>query len=186
MVGLFYCSGWQRFCIEAVGWIRRFVKRMAVKAAKTLPVEDNIALHKKGWVIQRIGWGLMFAFLLAAVLGLFGEGPLSKRKVTIGHITVEYERFGRYEHGMIMRVESRHENINTIVITDDYLRVFRISNIVPRPQRQAGSGGDVEFYFEGPGNTEVTFYTEPVERRSVNAPVKVNNNSFSIKQTIYP
>jgi hypothetical protein len=159
---------------------------MAAKAAKTLPVEDNIALHKKGWVIQRIGWGLMFAFLLASVLGLFGEGPLSTRKRTAGHITVEYERFGRYEHGMILRVESKEQNIARVCIAEDYLRVFRINNIVPRPQKQAGAGANVEFYFEGPENTEVTFYTEPVERRSITGAVKVNNDSFSIKQTIYP
>ena len=159
---------------------------MTARAAKTLPIEENMSLHKAGWVIQRIGWGLMFAFLIAAVLGLFGEGPLSERKIHSGNIEVEYDRFGRYEHGMLVRIQSRKETISSISISEEYLETFRINTIVPRPSKEIAANGTVEFQFEGPTNTVVAFYTMPVERKTVNGLFRVNNDSFSIKQTIYP
>jgi hypothetical protein len=159
---------------------------MAAKAAKTLPIEDDISLHKAGWIIQRIGWALMFAFLIAAVLGLFGEGPLSERKIHSGNIEVEYDRFGRYEHGMLVRIESQNETISSISISEEYMEAFRINTIVPTPLKEVAANGTVEFLFEGPTNTVVTFYAMPVQRKTVNGSFRVNNDSFSIKQTIYP
>lgn len=159
---------------------------MAVKAAKTLPIEEHISLHRQGWIVQRIGWVLMFAFIIAAALGLFGEGVLSKRKIRTGNVEVEYERFGRYEHGMLVRFQSQSETITRISISEEYLKTFRINTIVPQPTKQIASGGDVEFRFEGPNNTVVSFYAMPVQRKTVKGNFKVNNNSFSIKQTIYP
>jgi hypothetical protein len=159
---------------------------MASKTEKKLPIDDDLSLHKKGWVIQRVGWGLMFTFLILAAMGLFGEGPLSKRNVKSGGITLEYERFGRYEHGTMLRFESKNENIAKICIAEDYIKTFEINTIVPQPVKQVGSGGDLEFHFEGAENTAVTFYMMPTERRTVTGVIKANNDSFKIKQTIYP
>jgi hypothetical protein len=89
---------------------------MAAKSVNKLPVEDEISLHRKGWIVQRIGWVLMFGFLIAALLGLFGEGPLSSKKLQAGNVSVQYERFGRYEHGMEIRLQSTGENISTVSI----------------------------------------------------------------------
>ena len=33
--------------------------------------------HRLGWTLERIGWGFMAATMLAAVVGLFGDGLLS-------------------------------------------------------------------------------------------------------------
>ena len=159
---------------------------MAAKAAKTLPIDEDLPLHKAGWIIQRIGWILMFAFVVLAALGLFGEGPLSQRRLQIGPVTLKYDRFGRYEHGTLLRFESAGETIRTISIPEEYLKTFQVTTIVPQPVKQLASGGDVEFQFEGPQNTVVSFYMMPVQRRTVKANLLVNSNAFSIKQTIYP
>lgn len=153
---------------------------------RQLPVKDDIILHKKGWVIQRIGWTLMFLFLLAAVLGLFGEGPLSKRKVHLGPVTVEYERFGRYEHAMRMNLRSAGENIGMVSLPQNYLKSFKISKIVPEPAKQVSSPGYVNYFFEGDQNDMVTFFMDPSERQNAEGVIRVNNHSFPIKQTIFP
>ena len=33
--------------------------------------------HRLGWTLERIGWGFMAATMLAAVVGVFGDGWLS-------------------------------------------------------------------------------------------------------------
>lgn len=156
------------------------------KSVKKLPVEDDISLHRKGWIIQRIGWVLMFVFLIAALLGLFGEGPLSRKKIKAGNITLEYERFCRYEHGIEIRLQSEGENIYTVSIPQKYLKSFRVGDIVPEPQKQTATPGYINYQFEGSQNNVITFYVSPVQRSNVEEVFRVNANSFTIKQTIYP
>jgi hypothetical protein len=159
---------------------------MAAKPSNKLPIDDEISLHRKGWVIQRIGWMLMFAFLIAAVLGVFGEGPLSNKKIQAGKITVEYEKFCRYEHGMEIRLQSAEENISTVSIPQTYLKSFRVGTIVPEPEKQIATAGSIQYKFEGTQNNIVSFYLSPIERKTVEGMFQVNNNPFTIKQTIYP
>lgn len=151
-----------------------------------VPVEDEISLHKKGWVVQRIGWGLMFLFILLALLGLFGEGPLSSQTVQSGDVQLKYERFCRYEHGAELRLQSAGENIQTVSLPQEYLKKFQISKVVPRASRQITSPGYVNFQFEGSQNDIVTFYFNPVGRGKAGGTVKVNTHSFTISQIIYP
>jgi hypothetical protein len=159
---------------------------MAAKSVNKLPLKDEIDLHRKGWIVQRIGWALMFAFLVAAILGLFGEGPLSKKKIQAGNINVEYERFCRYEHGMEIRLQSDAENISTVSIPQTYLKSFRVGIIVPEPAKQIAATGSVQYQFEGPQNNIVSFYLNPIDRKTVEGIFHVNNHPFTIKQTIYP
>jgi len=150
------------------------------------PVEDDMALHNKGWVVQRIGWAFMFLFLLAALLGLFGEGPLSSRTVQAGHIKVEYERFCRYEHETEITLESNGEDISTVSLPQQYLKKFKVSKIVPEASKQVASPGYINYLFEGKQNNNITFYLEPVKRLNTSGVIKINNYSVFIKQTIYP
>lgn len=159
---------------------------MAAKSVNKLPIEDEISLHRKGWIIQRIGWALMFAFLIAALLGLFGEGPFSKKQIQVGSINVEYERFCRYEHGMEIRLQSEGENISTVSIPQTYLKSFRMATIVPEPAKQVATAGSVQYQFEGTQNDIICFYLDPIDRKTVEGIFHVNNNPFTIKQTIYP
>jgi len=159
---------------------------MAAKSVDKKPIEDEISLHRKGWIIQRIGWCLMFAFLIAALLGLFGEGPLSNKKLQAGNISVEYERFCRYEHGMKIKLQSKQENISTVSFPQDYLENFRVGEIVPEPDKQLASAGYIHYQFEGSENNSITFYLSPLKRKTVKGILRANSNSFAIKHTIYP
>lgn len=154
--------------------------------AHKTPVEDTITLHKKGWVIQRIGWVLMFLFMLLALLGLFGEGPLSNKKVQAGNVTVHYERFCRYEHEAEIKLESNGENIRSVALPQEYLKKFKVSKIIPEPGTQMASPGYINYLFEGSQNNIITFYFEPVGRGNVNGQIKVNDNTISFHQLIYP
>jgi hypothetical protein len=153
---------------------------------KQLPVSEDISLHKTGWIVQRIGWTLMFLFLVAALLGLFGEGPLSKRTLQSGNLQMKYEHFGRYEHTMKMELESLGENIRFVSLPQDYLKSFKVDKIVPEPAKQVASPGYISYVFEGEQNDEVTFYMEPSRRKNAEGIIKVNGSSFLIKQIIYP
>jgi len=41
--------------------------------------ESDHRFHRNEWRLQRIGWVLVALFLVLAVAGLFGNGPLEER-----------------------------------------------------------------------------------------------------------
>lgn len=154
--------------------------------AHKTPVEDEIALHKKGWIAQRAGWILMLLFLLAALLGLFGEGPLSEKKVKSGNMEVEYQRFCRYEHHVVLKLLSAGENIIVVSLPQAYVEKFKIDKIVPTPYGEVASPGYVDYLFRGTKNDNVRFYMAPAKKGSAGGVIRVNNQPVSIQQYIYP
>jgi hypothetical protein len=87
---------------------------------------------------------------------------------------------------MELRLQSGMENISTVSIPQEYLKSFRISDIVPEPERQVAVAGHIQYVFAGSQNNIVTFYLSPVQRKSIEGIFLVNHNPFTIKQTIYP
>lgn len=159
---------------------------LSVINSKDLPVEDDISLHRKGWVIQRIGWVVLFCFLILAALGLFGEGPLSSTQMQAQDISFRYERFVRYEHGFRFQFQSAGESMDTVSIPQVYLKVFRLMKVVPEPLKEITSPGYLNFVFEGRRNAVITFYLNPIKTTRVSTAIKVNSHIFQISQIIYP
>ena len=60
------------------------------------------------YIAQRIGWLLIAAVIVLALLGLFGDGPLSRAKATSSSegisIELEYQRFARSRSPQELRV----------------------------------------------------------------------------------
>lgn len=162
------------------------VRQSIQPIAHKIPVEDDTALHKKGWVVQRIGWVLMFVFLIAALLGLFGEGPLSAKTIEAGSITVKYQRFCRYEHGMQLKLLSAGEGITVVALPQQYLKKFKVDKIVPSPSSEVASPGYINYMFAGQQNDNVSFYLLPSERGGAGGVIKVNNQTVALQHYIYP
>lgn len=152
----------------------------------SIPIDEALDLHKKGWVIQRAGWVLIFLFMLLALLGLFGEGPLSSQKITAGDIKISYDRFGRFEHETALKFESAGEDISSISILQEYLKDFKVTKIVPEPDEPVVNGGYIYYTFQGKGNRLIVFYLDPITYGNSKGAVKINNHTISLAQTIYP
>ena len=69
------------------------------KTIGSLQLHEDLAHERREWKLQRVGWALMALALLAAVLGLFGHGPLSETASASagGALTVRHQRFERYQ-----------------------------------------------------------------------------------------
>lgn len=152
----------------------------------SIPIDEELALHKKGWVIQRVGWVMIFLFMLLALLGLFGEGPLSSRTVAPGDIKISYDRFGRFEHETAIKLESSGEDISSISLSEQYIRNFKVTKIVPEPGNPVVSAGYINYTFPGHGNRHITLYLDPTDYGNSKGSIKVNNYTISLAQTIYP
>ena len=151
-----------------------------------IPIDEALDLHKKGWVIQRVGWVLIFLFMLSALLGLFGEGPLSSKTVTADNIKISYDRFGRFEHETVLKLESSGKDIGSVSLSEEYIRNFKVTKIVPEPGDPVVSAGYINYTFPGQGNRHIIFYLDPTGYGNNKGNIKINNNTFLLAQTIYP
>jgi hypothetical protein len=162
------------------------VKRHSVGNVKRdLQLDEDPELHERGWVLQKIGWTFIFIVVIAATLGLFGDGVLSTRKPTSGNVTLHFDRFNRHEHEMEVLVQTTGEAINEITLPQSYLKNMRLVRIVPDPVDNRATGNDVTFNFIGDHNI-ISIYIRPEAPGTIEGTLKVNNSMFNISHFIFP
>ena len=162
-------------------------KRSLEVVKPAIEIDEDLKLHERGWVVQRVGWLFILAVMLAGILGLFGEGFLSRKTATAGNIQTEYEQYFRYEAEMAIKIKSQNEHISTISLPQDYLKDFRIIRFIPEPLHNSTIGTDVVYNFQPASNQTVTVYLIPKTNGSLDGVMKVNgSNSIPLHHYIYP
>lgn len=153
-----------------------------------LEIDEKLKSHLLGWKVQTAGLVFIFAVVLSAGMGLYGNGVASRKTVSAGLNTIEYERFGRFENMMPLKVKiAPTENRNSeIALSDLYLRKFRIETIMPQPSEVKIQKEQIQYVFESKGSFTVTMYLIPQEFGQVEGSLFVNNDSIAINQFIFP
>jgi hypothetical protein len=153
----------------------------------SLPIEEDIPLHKKGWLVQRIGWLLMFLFVIFAAAGLFGDGVLSQQQISSQQTSVEFEKFYRFEARMGLKLNFQSVNEQSVIsFPAHYLKDMKIEAIVPEPKENNFSSGFVHYTFNGSDRMNVTFYLIPQTFGFIKGTMFINNKNFKLSHFIYP
>lgn len=104
-----------------------------------LQIDQDLKYQHRAWVWQRIGVAMLVLIILAALLGLFGKGPLSERAMgqAGSPLHLEYERFARFQSPQTLRVyasgEASNQNQLRIFISRSYAEATLFQNINPPP-----------------------------------------------------
>ena len=157
------------------------------KIKHSLQLEEDIALAEKSWPIQRVGWGILFLFLIMAALGTCGTGILSSASQQQGNTTMEYERFARYGNAFELSFKMANVKEHSIIaIPQSYLEHMEIKTISPNPSQQVVEDGNHLFVFDGNGKMEVSFFLEPEKAGKMETHIMAGHSRFSFTQLIYP
>jgi hypothetical protein len=153
-----------------------------------LEIDEHLPMQERGWKVQAIGLYLIFALVLTAAAGLYGDGVLSKVTLQQNETTVTFDRFYRFEAQMAVSVSSDHKAGDDLVISLPvrYLKEFKIESILPEPDENVFNSSHIEFRFRGTGPTNVTFYLVPRKVGSIDGAIQVNGNQFALHHFIYP
>ena len=153
----------------------------------SLQLDENIELHKKGWVIQRVLWVFISLFLIASIVGVFGNGFLSKEKLKDGKYFIEFEKFNRYSYPIELKLTtSATGSIQKLLIPNSYLQNFEIENIIPHPKEEKLSSGGTVYLFDSHSHTMIRFFLKPLTVGKVDGTIQVNDKYFKISHFIYP
>lgn len=136
----------------------------SVKRVGDLEIAHDLPFQRGEWLAQRIGWGVMGVVLLAALLGVFGSGPLSDAEAAEGGLRVEYERVVRFEtpHVMAFTVPAA-EGTAELLIGREFLEISAVSSVSPEPEswEWTAEGALLTFAASGASEVEVSFEYKP-------------------------
>jgi hypothetical protein len=156
-----------------------------------LEIDEDPAFEKRSWIAQRIGWALMSFFVLSGLLGFFGAGPVSRTSAGAPNtVTLEYERFLRYQTPTSLRIKTRTQNgAARVIVAQEYLDRVKVEKVVPQPARVEAMDGFViyEFAAHGAGEISVKFDLITQELGELSGTVALDQLSrVSFRQFVYP
>jgi len=153
-------------------------------------LESELKFHEREWRVQRFGWIGLCGFILAALLGVFGNGPLSERVAGDPRIaSVKYERFVRYGSQTLIELTMRksQQHDPAVEIDAQYFRKFEITSIVPAPRSTEILGERYRLNFAAdavPGTISIRVTPQSFGR--AHARVSIADSSIELRQFIYP
>lgn len=138
-----------------------------VQRVDALELDQDLHFQRREWVAERIGWFTIAALLVAALLGVFGSGPLSSASSGGDLMRIDYERFGRLLTPVKLRVQlgegASAGGVARVWIASHYLESMELQGITPEPDATEVLADRVGFAFHiaegGPG--VVTFHMRP-------------------------
>jgi hypothetical protein len=153
-------------------------------------LDTQLKFHQREWHIQRIGWALVALFLICALSGLFGHGPLSRTHADSAAGRVEYERFVRYglSTDLVVTPTGSARGVNRVELDADYLEAFRIEHVTPEPASVQLSGPRIvyEFASAAPG-ASISFHIRPQRLWRHASAVSIDGGRrLEISQLTYP
>ena len=152
------------------------------------------AEHERAeWFVQRVSWGLMCLFALAAIIGFLGEGPLSSVQAgKIGdELYIEYDRFIRHEAPFSLKIYCKPDDADQFTLSLDraFLDRAQIKEIQPTPVTTTTAGAECFFIFSSSGdaNQLVTFRFETDSFGKLQNEVTLNGKSkHKLAQFVWP
>jgi hypothetical protein len=166
---------------------------VAPKRKGTIEIGEDLVFQRREWMFERVGWAAMLLVLLAALLGLLGNGPLGTTSAHTpdGTVHVEYDRFLRRhaETDLRVRVESDSPNEVRVWLSSEYLHALQVVEVSPLPVR-VESGHDRHVYVfplnESSRSLLVRFRVNPDCQGRLTGRVGVGDNSVEVSHLVYP
>ncbi|WP_292989836.1 hypothetical protein [Pantoea sp.] len=119
--------------------------------SRDYPIKEDMRWIRREWRIQRIGEYVLIALVILGACGLFSKGVLSNGSARSpdGTIQVEYERFGRVESNMDMRIRYNAPVTDrfNVTIGGGALDNLQIQTLQPQPLEAVTIGSDLRLTF---------------------------------------
>lgn len=119
-----------------------------------LEIEEDPSFQRREWTVERVGWLVMAALVVGALLGLFGHGLLGYREASAPGLTVRYERVARNGGNTGLEVVvgpgQGEEGTVEVRVSQDYLAHVQVEHISPEPATTAVDDASLAFSFEVP------------------------------------
>jgi hypothetical protein len=159
-----------------------------------LQTQEQTRFQRREWAAQKAGTIVLVAFILAALVGLLGAGPLASttRSSPQGLISVELDRVTRFEADDSMTMTFAPQAVEngtiTLELTGPWTSGIDLQTITPEPsEQQAISGGIVMTFPADPtAETDVSFSFAAQEHLTLEGRATVREDTVTFTQFVLP
>ncbi|UII69087.1 hypothetical protein LVW35_15445 [Pseudomonas sp. HN11] len=118
--------------------------------SRSYPVDEDMALQRKIWCFERVGWYGLVVLIGLTLAGLFSKGPLSSAEALSadGQLRVEYQRFLRNGSSdeLIVHLRGKPREPVEVEISGELLRGFEIEMLQPQPLKSSAAGEGIRLW----------------------------------------
>lgn len=167
---------------------------MAKQKADGLEVEQDLEFQRRSWAVQRIGWIVMLVIVVAGLVGVFGNGPLSL--IAVSHPgsvqRVEYQRFVRVSSPTTLRFSAvpSHNGVVQLRLSQSYLGKVYLERITPEPAKVVAATDQLLLSFDTmEANQPITIvmHLKPQGMGLLRGQTRIGNEDpLSLTQLVYP
>ncbi|WP_312601946.1 MULTISPECIES: hypothetical protein [Pseudomonas] len=163
-------------------------------SSRQYPIQEDLCVQKRIWMIERIGWYLLCAIVILTLLGLFSKGPLSHTEIQSpdGELIIVYERFARNGASMPVTIKAKAgaDGKATILLDGSLLDSFSVDSLQPEPveSRSYGSGMRLTYLADDRGwvQTHLSLRAQGVGLSRSVVSTLTSGPALQLTQFIYP
>ena len=162
---------------------------MELSRVGELEISHEPGFYRRQLVVQRIARVIGVLLFLAAIAGLFGEGPIAhaSRSSSDGSLSVEYDRFVRTAASTFLKIKVSKGTGNTnVAISKNYLDKMNIGQISPNPSNVTQLPDRTVFTISQRPPAEVDIYIVPQKIGLHGGTIWTLSGKVSIHQFVYP
>lgn len=143
-------------------------KKMEKVPAPGLELNEDLDFQHRIWRVERGLWVLISLLIVGALLGVFGNGPLSHTVLQQGPLGLEHERFERILAPTTLRIHLQPgvpEGQIEVWFDRKYLENQQVQRIVPLPDEERAEADRLVFVFRAPARerqTAISFFLLPL------------------------
>ena len=154
--------------------------------AAGIELEHDPKFQRREWMLQRLGWDLMLAVVIAAMLGVFGRGPFAAASAAVdgGRVRLEYDRLLRHRSPTPITIHLAggvsSGGAVRVWLSREYVEGMEPQRIVPEPERMesAADGYVYTFRIADPSRrSTIVFDLEPEGYGNVAGRLRVEGGS---------
>jgi hypothetical protein len=129
---------------------------------RSQPIQEDMALQRKVWRFERVGWYALVVIVLLTLAGLFSRGPLSTRDISSadGSLRVEYQRFLRNgaTDSLTLHLRGGARQLLEVEIAGELLQGFSVQALQPEPLKASSAGAGIRLWLRADADGQARLY----------------------------
>jgi hypothetical protein len=166
------------------------MRRSATNPGVMAAVADEDLRFEHRWRrVQRVGRPILVLGLLAAVLGIFGTGPLASATARApgGTFSVDYDRFLRTTQSTDLQISAQDSRgPATVAVAQSYLDTTGLTDVSPQPDSETARGDRVVLTWQGSLPDQIVLQVAPQTIGVHRATVWVAGTPVRFRQVTWP
>lgn len=149
-------------------------------------IEQNYNFEQKERKWRKVFYWVFSLFIIAGLLGFFGNGLISSNNLEQEDFSLKYQRFARTQTPTKLEIISRASTSPfSFGINKKYLEKAEVKNVVPQPDSVEVTQEELIYHFNTNPGGVISIYLEPQGFGSRDLEIGVQGRKTSLNQFVY-